>query len=66
MHKNIFEAIATGDVTRVIAIVDPAFKKAAREASERAHAKGIPVSDGRANQSGGRTDDGAAQSSQAD
>lgn len=44
---NIFEAIETGDITAVIAVVDPAFKEAAREASERAHAKGIKVADGR-------------------
>lgn len=49
-QSNVFKAIATGDVTQVIAVVDPAFKKAAREASERAHAKGIPVADGRANE----------------
>ena len=44
---NIFEAIETGDITAVIAVVDPALKEAAREASERAHAKGLEVADGR-------------------
>lgn len=46
--ENIFEAIESGDAGRIIAVVDPMFKKAAREASARAHAEGIEVCDGRA------------------
>lgn len=45
---NIFEAIESGDAARIIAIVDPTFKKAARDASARARAKGVQVRDGRA------------------
>lgn len=44
---NIFDAIASGDIRKMIAIIGPAFKKAVREASERAHSKGISVTDGR-------------------
>ena len=47
---NIFEAVATRDARTIIAIVDPAFKEAAREASQRAHALGIEVADGRADE----------------
>ena len=46
--ENIFEAIESGDARRIIAVVDPMFKKAAREASARAHAEGVEVCDGRA------------------
>lgn len=45
---TIFEAVATGDAQTIIAVVDPTFKEAAREASERAHARGFDVYDGRA------------------
>jgi hypothetical protein len=48
LPKNIFEAIESGDARRIIAVVDPMFKKAAREASARAHAEGVEVCDGRA------------------
>lgn len=44
---NIFEAIDTGDVRKIIDVVDPAFKKAAAAASAHARAKGIEVADGR-------------------
>lgn len=46
--ENIFEAIESGEARRIIAVVDPLFKKAARKASRRAHAAGIEVCDGRA------------------
>ena len=46
--ENIFEAIESGDARRIIAVVDPMFKKAARKASARAHAEGVEVCDGRA------------------
>ncbi len=46
--ENIFEAIESGDARRIIAVVDPMFKKAAREASARAHAEGVEVCDRRA------------------
>ena len=42
-----FEAVATGDVSQIIAVVDPVFKDAARKASARAHARGYTVYDGR-------------------
>jgi hypothetical protein len=42
------EMIATKDRRRLIETVDQAFKSAAREASFRAHRKGIKVADGRA------------------
>lgn len=48
MTKNIFEAVASGDIGQIIAVVDQAFKAAARKASVRAYAKGILVADGRA------------------
>ncbi|WP_256449645.1 hypothetical protein [Novosphingobium sp. G106] len=41
----------------MIDVIDPAFKKAAREASERAHAKGITVVDGRASENRPATPD---------
>jgi hypothetical protein len=44
---NVFEAIKTGEVGKMIAVIDPAFKKAAKEAAERARAAGIEVADGR-------------------
>ena len=44
---SIFDVIASGDTARIIRVVDEAFKAAAREASFRAHALGIDVSDGR-------------------
>ena len=44
----IFEAIERRDTNQIIEIVDRAFKQAAREASFRAHAAGIEVTDGRA------------------
>lgn len=46
--ENIFEAIESGNARRIIAVVERMFKKAARAASEQAHAKGIEVRDGRA------------------
>lgn len=45
---NIFEAVATGDVSQIIAVADPVLKDAARKASARAHTRGYPVYDGRA------------------
>jgi hypothetical protein len=48
MPENIIEAIESGDARRIIAVVDPMFKKKAREASARAHAEGVEVCDGRA------------------
>ena len=47
-RPHIFEAIQRGDTEEIIRIVDEAFKAAAREASFRAHALGIEVADGRA------------------
>jgi LDH2 family malate/lactate/ureidoglycolate dehydrogenase len=38
---KIFDAVATRDAQELIAVVDPAFKKAAREAVDRAQASGI-------------------------
>jgi hypothetical protein len=46
--ENMSEAIKSGDARRIIAVIDPMFKKAAREASARAHAEGVEVCDGRA------------------
>jgi hypothetical protein len=46
--ENIFEIIAKRDAQAFIEVVDEAFKSAAREASLRAHQKGIKVADGRA------------------
>ena len=48
ISENIFEAIESGEARRITAVVDPLFKKAAREALARAHAKGIEVCDRRA------------------
>lgn len=45
---NIFEVIATRDRDKIIAFIDPLIRKAAREASARAHRRGIEVADGRA------------------
>ena len=47
-RPHIFEVIERGDAEEFIRIVDEAFKAAAREASFRAHALGIEVADGRA------------------
>jgi hypothetical protein len=47
-RPNIFRIIESGDTARFIEVVDEAFKAAAREASFRAHALGIKVADGRA------------------
>jgi hypothetical protein len=46
--EDIFDAVASGDAERIIAVVDSTFKQAAREASARAHARGEQVYDGRA------------------
>lgn len=47
-RPHIFEVIERGDTQEFIRIVDEAFKAAAREASFRAHALGLEVADGRA------------------
>lgn len=46
--ESIFEAVASGDIRRIIAVVDPTIKQAAREASAKAHARNFNVYDGRA------------------
>lgn len=47
LRPNILEAIASGDVSKVIAILDPVAKRATRNASEKAGRLGVPVADGR-------------------
>ena len=44
---DLSEAIQSRDINRIIAVVVPAFKEAAKEVSERAHAMGIRAADGR-------------------
>lgn len=48
MADTLLEAIASGEMTRIIAVVDPAFKAAAKEASARVQKRGRPAVDGRA------------------
>jgi hypothetical protein len=49
---HLFEVLATRDALAVAAIVTPAFEKAAQEASDRAHRRGIHVADGRIGEGG--------------
>ncbi len=44
---KLFDLVAKKDRKGLIELIDPIFREAAREASARAHAKGIPVADGR-------------------
>lgn len=47
-QPNIFDVIESGDFDRFLAMVDEAFKTAAREASMHSHALGLEVADGHA------------------